>query len=518
MDAAALRTTMKLRAAAAMSAYTRADAHSTVAMISLTAPAALDAHRAPLDILCVIDRSGSMSGEKMALMRQTLGLLVSRAGLSSADKVGIVSFSTEATTELPLTRMDGAGLSRAKKVVEGLRAGGGTNLSGGLLQGLQMLVDSAGGGEECATATRCVLLFTDGQANGGIMNPADIVLAAQGALAGSPTQIFSFGFGASHNEDLLLSLSRATLGQYYFLKEAEAIPAAFADCLGGLVSVVAQNATLSLRPTGGRHACAALGQLLGDAYASTTAEDGSIAVRLGDLFSEDEKDVLLELKLPPMPAGGAAGQQDQATAAETAAEGVEGWTLVDGAEAADDGDAGGVEGTPAASGAEGKCATDAVVALTATLRFFSVLSKRFEEVHTQLWISRPEDARAATVNHKVDEQANRTAVAAAIKQATRVADRGDVGQGRALLQAALGALARSPSAASSVSQALSADVQRLAVDYEHLGSYRSVGSKRSKMSAMSHSYQRSTHDEEMPSHYAAGSESKGSMKRGWSHP
>jgi len=133
-------------------------------------------------------------------------------------------------------------------------------------------------------------------------------------------------------------------------------------------------------------------------------------------------------------------------------------------------------------------------------------------------ISRPAHTDAATANHAVDEQVNRTAVAAAIKQATGVADRGDVGQGRALLQAALGALTRSPSATSSVSQALAADLQRLAVDYEHLGSYRAVGSKRSKMSAMSHSYQRSTHDEEMPSHYSAGAKSKGSMKRGWSHP
>jgi len=172
-----------------------------------------------------------------------------------------------------------------------------------------------------------------------------------------------------------------------------------------------------------------------------------------------------------------------------------------------------VEGKPAASGAEGK-----PVALRATLRFFSVLSKRFEEVHTQLPIPRLEDAGAAVANPAVDEQVNRTAVATAIKQATLVADRGDVGQGRSLLHAAIGALSSSPSAASPVTQALSADVYRLAADYEHLGSYRSVGSKRSKMSAMSHSYQRSTHDEEMPSHYSAGRESKGSMKRGWTCP
>jgi len=538
---------MELRTSAAMSAYARASAHSTVARVSLRAPAAVGLHRAPLDIMCVIDKSGSMDGEKMALMKQTLGLLVSRAGLSNTDRVGIVSFSSEAHADLPLTVMDSAGLMRAKKVVDRLHAGGGTNLSGGLLQGLQMIVDSAGGGDAgvatgAATATRCVLLFTDGQANGGITRPDALMQAAQGALAGSPTQIFTFGFGSSHNEDLLLSLSSATLGQYYFVKDAEAIPTAFADCLGGLVSVVAQNVTLELKPTGGRHPSASLGPSLGDAYTTTSNEDGSVTIRLGDCFAEDEKDILLKLELPAIVAGAAV--QDTSTATMTATADMEGWTLIDGAET-DGGKAetGGMEsvsagadveealsagadaagtvmGEPAATGMEQPVmaaadATDSVVVLQAKLSYFSVISKRFEEAHAQLSISRPEDATGATVNPSLDEHANRLAVAAAIKQATLAADRGNVGEGRTFLSAAIGALQRSPSVASSVSQALMADVQRLALDYEHISSYRSVGSKRSKMSSMTHSYQRSTHDEEMQSSYSAGAASKGAMKRAW---
>mmetsp|Transcript_81114 Transcript_81114/g.161287 ORF Transcript_81114/g.161287 Transcript_81114/m.161287 type:complete len:524 (-) Transcript_81114:555-2126(-) len=520
---------MELRSSAAMSAYARASAHSTVAMVSLRAPAAVDSQRAPLDILCVIDKSGSMNGEKMALMKQTLALLVSRAGLSPADRVAIVSFSSDAHADLPLTVMDAAGLTQAKKVVDRLSAGGGTNLSGGLLLGLQMLVSSAGGADAtgaaaAATATRCVLLFTDGQANGGITDPAALVAATQGALTGSPTQIFTFGFGSCHNEDLLLSLSRKTLGQYYFLKDAEAIPAAFADCLGGLVSIVAQNATLELKPTGGRDPSASLGPLLGDAYASTSNEDSSVTVCLGDLFSEDEKDVLLKLELPAIVAGAAV--HDPVTAAVTATVSVEGWTLIDraetnGGEAVSANADSGVTSKPAAAmGMEqpamaAAAATDSVVVLQAKLSYFSVVTKRFEEAHAQLSLSRPEDATAVTVNHTLDEHANRLAVAAAIKQATHLADRGNVAEGRAVLDAAIGALQRSPSADSSVSQALITDIQRLARDYEHISSYRAVGSKRSKMSAMTHSYQRSTHDEEMPSSYSAGASSKGSMKRGW---
>lgn len=36
--------------------------------------------RPPIDLICVIDRSGSMSGEKIALVRKTLNLLLEFLG------------------------------------------------------------------------------------------------------------------------------------------------------------------------------------------------------------------------------------------------------------------------------------------------------------------------------------------------------------------------------------------------------------------------------------------------------
>merc|ERR1719240_1038455 len=115
------------------------------------------------------------------------------------------------------------------------------------------------------------MLFTDGLANEGIRDPTQLQQAVSGALAaasaklGGPISMYTFGFGADHNETCLRNLATASgaAGMYYYVSTAEDIPNAFADCLGGLTSVVAQNTTLSLEPLGSGVSVA---RVLGNTY------------------------------------------------------------------------------------------------------------------------------------------------------------------------------------------------------------------------------------------------------------
>ena len=75
-------------------------------------------------------------------MKQTLNLLVTRSGLQAQDKLGIVVFDHNVQIVLPLTSMDQAGRAKAKAAIDAVCVGGQTNLSGGLMQGLQMLCQS----------------------------------------------------------------------------------------------------------------------------------------------------------------------------------------------------------------------------------------------------------------------------------------------------------------------------------------------------------------------------------------
>lgn len=112
-----------------------------------------------------------------------------------------------------------------------------------------------------------ILLFTDGGANRGIVQAyarisllklkdltynlgsfcsEQIVKALDAELGllrakSLVPSVFTFGFGSAPDANMLSKIAEMGNGLYYAIEAAEAIPAAFADCLGGLLSVCAEN-------------------------------------------------------------------------------------------------------------------------------------------------------------------------------------------------------------------------------------------------------------------------------------
>lgn len=456
---------MALSVSAERSALASNEEHSVLAMLSIKAPPALDdVSRPPMDLVACIDRSGSMRGEKMDLMKRTLELLVKRSGLKKDDRVSLVSFDSSVKLELGLTAMDTEGRTRAEAIVKRLHPGATTNLSGGALRAIDVFQqDGANNKGKNESRTRAVMLFTDGLANEGIRDPTALQGAVAGALAaastqvGGPISLFTFGFGADHQEELLrnLATNSGASGMYYYVASAEDIPNAFADCLGGLTSVVAQNATLSLEALG--HGVA-VKRVLGNTY----TRDASGSIALGDLFAEDEKDVLVELSLPKLA------------------------SPVD----------------------------DAAPVLKATLSGFNVPRATPEAVEALLGIARPASTPASQpVNTALDAQRNRIRMAEEMEAASRMADAGDVAGGRARLQAMRAMAQASASCETSLVSALVSQCAELEEVYESETRYRSVGSKMSKMQVMSHSRQRATHAN--VGSYAAGAKRKAALKASW---
>ena len=57
--------------------------------------------------------------------------------------------------------------------------------------------------------------------------------------------VFTFGFGAEHDADLLHAVADAGNGLFYYIDNSDSIPESFCDCLGGLLSVAAQVSRLN---------------------------------------------------------------------------------------------------------------------------------------------------------------------------------------------------------------------------------------------------------------------------------
>src|SRR5262245_49434984 len=130
--------------------------------------AAQNGHRrAPVDVAFVLDRSGSMAGDKLALVKEAVSVAVGR--LRDEDKTALVSYDHEVET---LQHLDSA-TPRVKTAIrlalQGVDSRGSTNLSGGWLTGCDELskgmTQADGGGP---VRIRRALLLTDGLANVGI--------------------------------------------------------------------------------------------------------------------------------------------------------------------------------------------------------------------------------------------------------------------------------------------------------------------------------------------------------------
>lgn len=103
-------------------------------MCQITAPED-DMVRSPVSICAVIDRSSSMK-ENMDLMRMTLTFMVDQ--LRAEDRLALVTFDHDVSIEFELTAMSEGGKEKARKIIEGISERGHTNLSGGLLAGLNI--------------------------------------------------------------------------------------------------------------------------------------------------------------------------------------------------------------------------------------------------------------------------------------------------------------------------------------------------------------------------------------------
>ncbi|KAF6256340.1 hypothetical protein COO60DRAFT_1658259 [Scenedesmus sp. NREL 46B-D3] len=275
-------------------------------VIALTATAEV-IKPANVALMAILDKSSSMVGSKMELVRGTVDFLAEQ--LSARDALGL------AKRDLPLLNMMPAAKTLAKAVNAGIKASGCTALMDGLTMGLkEHNTDAAAALAGAAAAggvqrrVRSVFLCTDGLPNCGPTDAHSIVSAMRAQLSGlaaadEPVSIHTFGFGADHDARLLQAIAEAGHGIYYFIQDDSQIPEAFGDALGGLLSVVACGVRITITPL------AADGSSVGEAGCSITRVQhggsqetpgdaaGSHTVKFADLFAEERREVLLQLNV-----------------------------------------------------------------------------------------------------------------------------------------------------------------------------------------------------------------------------
>lgn len=257
--------------------------HELNLMVKLSAPKSAATSRRPLNLCLVIDRSGSMAGEKLERTKDAMRLLITH--LSGDDLLSIVTFESRVETLLEPTPVKDK--DALKAAVSSIQSGGSTNLSGGWMAGVELLAGKADG-----KRLNRILMLTDGQANAGIVEPEQLTSLGASAHKKNDIVTTTLGFGSDFNEDLLVAIAKAAGGKFYFIESAESAPAVFREELEGLLSLVAQNIELKVTML---DPVKMMKQWTG--YPAKQKGD-AVTFALGDAYAEEEKNVLLALLVP----------------------------------------------------------------------------------------------------------------------------------------------------------------------------------------------------------------------------
>jgi Ca-activated chloride channel homolog len=253
-------------------------------LVRLTAPAVPQMERKPLNLCLVIDRSGSMAGEKLRQTIASARFLIQR--VAPTDLLSVVQFDERVKVVISPRRMKNR--EHLSALLDSIRDGGSTNLSGGWFRGSDCVRESAS-----PDYVNRVILLTDGQANHGITAPAMLVkYAAELTEEGITTT--TLGYGEDFNEDLLTSLADAGRGNVYHVETADHAPVIFAKELEGLLGIAAQNVRVTFTPS------SLVRWVDLCSIAEHQREGKTLTVTLGDLVSEDTRSVLATFRVDPV--------------------------------------------------------------------------------------------------------------------------------------------------------------------------------------------------------------------------
>lgn len=263
-------------------------AQTAVLKISLDAPAAPRAgNRPPVNLAVVLDRSGSMTGDKIEKAKEAAIAALRRLGPD--DLFSLVMYDHEVETLVP------AQSARNTEWIEGrirtIGARGNTALFAGVSQGAAEVRRHL----EDRRYVHRIILLSDGLANVGPSAPEDLARLGA-ALIKENISVTTVGVGTDYNEDLMTRLSQQSDGNTYFVRSSDDLPRIFSAELGDVLSVVARKVILEITFPDGVTPVRIIGR------------DGSVGrdkveLQLNQLYGGQQKYVLVEVRVPPGTAG-----------------------------------------------------------------------------------------------------------------------------------------------------------------------------------------------------------------------
>ena len=242
--------------------------------------------RPVLNLSLVLDRSGSMQGEKI---NQAIDAAVKAVGMmSSRDYLSLVVYDTNVEVLIPAQRVTEPEIFY--RALNRLRAGGSTALFAGVSKGAQEVRK-----HYAANRVNRVILLSDGQANVGPDSPA--ALGELGSKLGREgISVTTIGLGDGYNEDLMARLALKSDGNHAFAENPRDLARIFESEFKDVLSVAALDISITITCGPGVRPIRILNRE-GDIRGNT------VIINLNQILNMQEKYALIELEVPPGPSG-----------------------------------------------------------------------------------------------------------------------------------------------------------------------------------------------------------------------
>jgi len=237
--------------------------------------------RAPVNIAIVIDKSGSMNGDKIAKAKDAAIMAIDR--LNCNDIISVVTYDSRVNVLVPATKV--ADKEMIFRRIKDISAGGSTALYDGVRKGAKELRKFV-----CDNRVNRLVLLSDGLANVGPQTPTE--LGRLGAsLIKDGISVTTIGLGLGYNEDLMTQLAYKSDGSHYFAESANELSGVFDSEFGRALSVVAQEIQIKIKCARGIRPIRLLGR-------QGRIEGQNVEVFINQLYSKHEKFIMLEVEVP----------------------------------------------------------------------------------------------------------------------------------------------------------------------------------------------------------------------------
>ncbi len=257
--------------------------------LRFTAPdAECTAVRTPVNVSFVMDRSGSMDGSKLETARAAIDASVRM--LRGEDRFSVVMFDDSVQVVCKSSDANDKARLHAQNRVNRVGAGGSTNLSSGWFEGAKQVRGFKGEGHLSR-----VLLATDGQANQGIIDEAELLEHAR-ELRARGVSTSTIGIGHDFNESLLQGIAEQGGGNFYYVERIGQLTDLLTSELGEALQITVRQPRVELTIPEDAEVT------LLNRFEVDTSE-GGYAVLLDDLTSGQAVEISFLVRLPVAEAG-----------------------------------------------------------------------------------------------------------------------------------------------------------------------------------------------------------------------